>query len=135
MVQHSSGSAPFKLLLLQDAFKVLHPLFQVPHVSGQVTVEKAHWVAKHCHPGTDAAFVPLRMREKKRGLKRGPLLLYSKKPCEWPKTIEKALYKGRASSMNNEIILKMNALSLHVSNVCVFRDKVRILFSDRDTDP
>lgn len=67
MVQHTSGSASFKLLLLQDAFKVLHPLFQVPHVSWQVTVEKAHWVAKHCHPRADAPFIPLRIIKKGKG--------------------------------------------------------------------
>lgn len=59
MVQYTSGSPSFKLLLLQDTFKVLHPLLQVPHVSWQVTVEEAHRVAKHCHPRADAAFVPL----------------------------------------------------------------------------
>ena len=64
MVQYTSCSASFKLLLLQDAFKVLHPLLQVPHVSWQVTVEKAHRVAKHCHPRTDTPFIPLRVRKK-----------------------------------------------------------------------
>lgn len=61
MVQHSGGSASFKLLLLQDAFKVLHALLQVPHVSRQVTVEKADGVTEHGHPRTDASFIPLRV--------------------------------------------------------------------------
>lgn len=65
MVQHPRGSASFKLLLLQDAFKVLHALLQVPHVSGQVTVKEAHRVAEHRHPRTDAPFIPLRGREKR----------------------------------------------------------------------
>lgn len=64
MVQDTSGSPAFKLLLLQDAFKVLHPLLQVPHVSWQVTVEKADRVAKHCHPRADTPFIPLRVRRK-----------------------------------------------------------------------
>lgn len=59
MVQHASGSPSLKLLLLQDAFKILHALLQVPHVSWQVTVEKAHRVSKHCHPCTDTPFIPL----------------------------------------------------------------------------
>lgn len=63
MVQYTGGSPSFKLLLLQDAFKVLHPLLQVPHVSWQVTVEKAHRVAKNCHPRADAPFIPLRVRK------------------------------------------------------------------------
>ena len=64
MVQNTSGIPPFKLLLLKDAFKVLHPLLQVPHVSRQMTVEKAHWVAEDCHPRTDAAFIPLKVTGK-----------------------------------------------------------------------
>lgn len=64
MVEYTSGCSSFKLLLLQDAFKILHPLLQVSHVSWQVTVEKAHWVAKHCHPRADTPFIPLGVREK-----------------------------------------------------------------------
>lgn len=59
MVQYPGGAASVKLLLLQDAFKILHPLLQVPHVSRQVTVEEAHRVAKHCHPRAHAPFIPL----------------------------------------------------------------------------
>ena len=64
MVQYTSGRPSFELLLLKDAFKVLHPLLQVSHVSGQVTVEKAHRVAKHCHPCTNTTFIPLRVAGK-----------------------------------------------------------------------
>lgn len=64
MVQYTSGSPSFKLLLLEDAFKVLHPLLQVPHVSWQVTVEEAHWVAKHRHPRAHSPFIPLRTTKK-----------------------------------------------------------------------
>lgn len=64
MVQYTGGSPSFKLLLLQDAFKVLHPLLQVTHVSWQVTVEKAHRVAEHRHPRADTTFIPLRVRKK-----------------------------------------------------------------------
>lgn len=69
MVQHTGGRPSIKLLLLQDAFKVFHPLLQVPHVSWQVTVEKAHRVAKHRHPRTDASFISLGVIKKK--AKRG----------------------------------------------------------------
>lgn len=65
MVQHAGGRPSVKLLLLQDAFKVLHPLLQVPHVSWQVTVEEAYRVAKHRHPGADASFISLGMIKKK----------------------------------------------------------------------
>lgn len=64
MVQYTCSIPSFKLLLLEDAFKVLHPLLQVPHVSRQVTVEKAHWVAKDCHPRTNTAFIPLKVTGK-----------------------------------------------------------------------
>lgn len=64
MVQYTRGGSSIKLLLLQDAFKVLHPLLQVPHVSWQVTVEKAHRVAEHCHPRTDTSFIPLKSEKK-----------------------------------------------------------------------
>lgn len=67
VVQHTGGRPSVELLLLQDAFKVLHPLLQVPHVSRQVTVEKAHRVAKHCHPRADAPFISLRVRKKEQG--------------------------------------------------------------------
>lgn len=59
MVQYASGGSSFKLLLLEDALKVLHSLLQVPHVSWQVTVEKTHRMAKHCHPHADTPFIPL----------------------------------------------------------------------------
>lgn len=59
MIQHPGGGPSFELLLLQDALKVLHPLLQVPHVSGQVTVEEAHGVSENGHPCANATFVPL----------------------------------------------------------------------------
>lgn len=59
MVQHTGRSPSVKLLLLQDALKILHSLLQVPHVSWKVTVQKAHRVAKHCHSCTDASFIAL----------------------------------------------------------------------------
>lgn len=59
MVQHTARSASIKLLLLQDALKIFHPLLQVPHVSWKVTVQKAHRVAEHCHSCTDASFIAL----------------------------------------------------------------------------
>ena len=62
MVQYTSGIAALKLLLLQDALKVLHPLLQVPHVSRQVTVEEAQRVSEHRHPRADTPFIPLRAR-------------------------------------------------------------------------
>lgn len=60
MIQHAGGRSSLKLLLLKDAFKVLHPLLQVPHVSRQVTVEKAHRVTERRHSGADATFIPLK---------------------------------------------------------------------------
>lgn len=47
MVKNTSGSLTLKLLLLQDALEVLHPLIGVFHVSRQVAVEKANAVTKH----------------------------------------------------------------------------------------
>ena len=68
MVQHTGGRPSVKLLLLLDAFKVLHPLLQVPHVSRQVTVEEAQRVAEHRHPRADAPFISLKSeKEKGRG--------------------------------------------------------------------
>ena len=64
MVQHAGGSAALKLLLLQNALKVLHALVQIPHVSWQVAVEETDGVTKHGHPGADAAFITL-------GIQRG----------------------------------------------------------------
>lgn len=64
VVQYTRGGPSVKLLLLQDAFKILHPLLQVPHVSWQVAVEKAHRVAEHRHPRADAPFIPLESEKK-----------------------------------------------------------------------
>lgn len=69
VVQHAGRSSSIKLLLLQNALKVLHPLLQVPHVSGKVAVQKAHRVAEHRHSGTDPAFIALVVTRK--GAKRG----------------------------------------------------------------
>lgn len=59
VVQDPGGGPAFKLLLLQDALEVLHPLLQVPHVGRQVAVQEAERVSENRHPGTDASFVPL----------------------------------------------------------------------------
>jgi len=47
VVKNPSGSLALKLLLLQDALKVLHALVRVFHVSRQVAVEEADAVTKH----------------------------------------------------------------------------------------
>lgn len=59
VVQHTRGGRAIKLLLLQDALKVLHALLQVPHVSRQVTVQETHRVAEHRHPRTYTPFITL----------------------------------------------------------------------------
>lgn len=59
VVKNPRGGLTLKLLLLQDALKILHALLGVFHVSRQVTVEEADGVAKHRHAGTHAPFIPL----------------------------------------------------------------------------
>lgn len=59
VVQNPSGSLTLKLLLLQDALKILHALVRVFHVSRQVAVEEADGVAEHGHPCTHATFIAL----------------------------------------------------------------------------
>ena len=59
VVQYAGGGAALKLLLLQNALKVLHALVQVPHVSWQVAVEETDGVTKHGHPGADTTFITL----------------------------------------------------------------------------
>ena len=63
MVKNPSGSLALKLLLLQDALKVLHALLRVFHVSRQVAVEEADGVTKHRHAGTHSTFIPLQHRQ------------------------------------------------------------------------
>lgn len=59
VVKNPGGSLALKLLLLQDAFKVLHALLWVLHVSRQVAVEEADGVTEHWHAGAHATFIPL----------------------------------------------------------------------------
>lgn len=60
VIQHTHSRAALELLLLQDAFKILHPLLQITHVSRQVAVEEAHRVSENHHACTYAPFIPLR---------------------------------------------------------------------------
>lgn len=63
MVKNPSGGLALKLLLLQDALKVLHTLFRVFHVSWQVAVQEADGVAKHWHAGAHTTFVSLKQAQ------------------------------------------------------------------------
>lgn len=59
VVKNPSGNLALKLLLLQDALKVLHALIGVFHMSRQVAVEEADGVTEHRHAGAYPTFIPL----------------------------------------------------------------------------
>lgn len=59
VVENTSGRLALKLLLLQDALKVLHALPRVFHVSRQVAVEEADGVSERRHAGANTTFIPL----------------------------------------------------------------------------
>lgn len=62
VILNPDGCLALKLLLLQDALKVLHALIGVFHVSRQVAVEEADAVTEHRHAGANATFIPLQRR-------------------------------------------------------------------------
>lgn len=65
MVEHPCGSLAFKLLLLQDALKVLHALLRVLHVGRQVAVQETDGVTEHRHARTHTPFITLQQEWRK----------------------------------------------------------------------